>query len=237
MDYTFSNINDVLSYVNYMLGKDLLGKYISPQEFSQIFNEVQVELIDSMVQTFEENREMTSKLIPFVKTAGDNVNPPIYLDSYGKADFPADCVYHARGNYIQYLNDGCNAKAKYKQIVFLDQATFGGFMNMPMLNPLVNTKEVPPYMVIESGQMRIVPNIGTLSLTYIRYPIEIYYDYDIIGGEPVFLPAGQVHVNSTVQPQGSPSLTVNTEWGTDVLPTIANMIYQKASISIGSQPQ
>ena len=108
---------------------------------------------------------------------------------------------------------------------------------MPMMNPLKNPKEVPPYMVIESGQMRIVPNVGTISLTYIRYPVEIYYDYDVINGEPVFLPVGQTHVNDSVQPQGSPSLTVNTEWGTDVLPTIANMIYQKASISIGSQPQ
>ncbi len=216
-----------------MIGKDLLGQYVSPEDFSLIFNEVQVELIDSLVPRFEIDREVTSKLIQFIKTAGDNVNPPITLDSYGKAPFPDDCVYHARGNYFQYLNTGCSTKATYKQVVFMDQATFGGFMNMPMLNPLVNTKETPAYMVIESGEMRIIPNIGTFSLTYIRYPKEIYWDYDIINGEPVFLPAGETHVNSSVEPQGSPSLTVDSEWGIDVLPTIANAVLVKVKMSIG----
>lgn len=222
-----------------MIGKDLLGAYISPTEFAQAFNEVQIELIDSMVPRYEIDREITSKLIQFTKTAGDNVNPPIVLDSYGKAPFPDDCVYHARANYFQYLNNGCSATATYKQVVFLDQATFGGMMNMPMMNPTVNTKEVPALMVVESGEMKVTPNIGSFSLTYLRYPKQIYYDYDVINAEPVFLPVGSVHVNSTVQPQGTPSLTVESEWGLDVLPTLANATLTKvlSNLGFGNQQQ
>ena len=224
----FKNLGEILDYVNYELGQDLSGHYISPEDLTLIGNEVQVEYFNDQVNMFEVNREVSSNMIPFTKTAGDDVNPPIYINEYGKADFPADCVYNVRANYFQYLNKGCSTSAKYKQIVFTPQDFYGGAMNMPMMNPLTNPKEVPAYAVIESGQLKVVHNVGQFSMTYLRLPDSINFDYEEIGGEPVYLPPG------TYNSLGVLSTSKEFEWRPDVLPILASRILEKAAINIRS---
>lgn len=225
----FRNNGDILNYVNYVLGKDLMGKYISPEEYTLLANEIQVEYFNDEVNLFEVNREVSSNLIPFTKTAGDDVNPPLYPNSYGKVEFPDDCAYPARANYLQWLNVGCSSTAKYKQIIFTPQDFFGGAMNMPMMNPNENPKETPAYAVIESGALLIVPKLtNPISLTYLRMPESVNYDYEEIGGEPVYLPPGSFHTD------GSPSTSKEFEWRPDVLPILATKILEKAAINIRS---
>lgn len=221
-----TNLGDIYSFVNQILGKDTVGGYFPPNNFTLIFNEIQVELTKDLVRVFEANRDISQDLQPFIKTYGDNEFLPLQLDAAGKTPFPSDCVYPARANYLQFLNNGCSSTSTYKSITFVSQADFDYQMNMPMLNPLSNPNEVTPLCVIQNAQMLVVPNVKRIAFTCIRFAKDVVFDYDDIDGAIVYLPPNTFHLD------GSPSLSVEPEWSKDVYPELARRVIEKKSINL-----
>jgi len=59
-------------------------------------------------------------------------------------------------------------------------------------------------------------------------------DFDIVNDGLVFLPAGEVHVNSSVAPVGSASRTVELDWETQTHTDIINLLVGYASKKLRS---
>lgn len=226
--YQFNDFGDVLLYLLLKLGKDTTGEYVSPEEISLVGNEQQLEFMNLCISDFENTRRVSDALVPFTKTRGDNHFGPIHLteaNSYsGEAALPDDCVFRVRSNYMEYLNDGCTKSSKYKSITFVTQAQFDEAMDMPFMSPVENPKEVNPIAVIQNALLRVIPNVKKISLTYLRKPASVFFDYDVINDEPVYLPPGQNHVNDSIQPQGTPSRSVEFEWPIQEWPAIVAMM-------------
>lgn len=220
----FTNQGDMLNYVLKKLGKDVMGEYISPDDWMLALNAIQIELINHYVDNYEESTEVTADTYPFVKTYGDELFPPLILDTYGKVDFPTDIVLPARTSYTKYLNAGCTSTSEYKSVTLVTQMDFDGRMDQPMYNPLLNPNENGPLAVIQNGKIRVVPNIKQMSLTGLRFPINTYFDYDVINGSIVYLPPNRLHTTADPLPIGTLSLSVEPEWPRQVWPELCNRI-------------
>lgn len=206
------NLGEIFTYVQLKTGKDVFGGYMTPDNFQDFGNYVQLELLNSCVRVFEDTGELSDDLWPFVKVMGDNVNLPLEVDSYGYADKPSDYWYRARAGYNQIFNAavcGDPSTREYRSIEFVSQAEFDYRMSTELMAP--DTEE--PIAVIQNNKLLFRPQgITRVVFGYLRRPLDIYFDYDIIDGEVVYLPPGETHVNASVQAQGSASLSVEYEW-------------------------
>lgn len=221
-----TNLCDIYNQVVFLLGKDKVGGYVSPSTFSEAIKFVSTSYLDGLVKTFEQTKEVSTELQKLIKTAGGSNNPPIALDAYGFGAIPSDYRYHARSGYMKMYNENCSAKSKYTTIEFVSQHEFDHRMDVEMYMPDSDN----PICLFEDGKLRVAPVIPYFQFTYIRLAATPYFDYDIIDGEPVYLPVGQVHVNDSVEPTGSLSQSVEFEFPTGCYPELVNMIVKYFAI-------
>lgn len=215
-----TNLGDIFNRVVFLLGKDKVGGYVTPTKFNDAISFVNTSYLDMLVKEFELTKEVSSDLQRLIKTLGGANYPPIEIDAYGYGAIPSDYRYHARSGYNQFYNNTCDATTKYTTIEFVSQHEFDHRMDVEMYYPDANN----PIWLFEDGKIRVAPIIPRFQFTYIRMANTPYFDYDIIDGQPVFLPQGEVHVNDTVEPTGSPSLTVEFEYPVGSYTTLCELI-------------
>lgn len=221
-----TNLGDIYNQVVFLLGKDKVGGYVSPLNFNEAVKLVSTTYLDNLVGIFEQTKEISSELQLLIKTAGNANNVPIEIDAYGYGVIPSDYRYHARSGYTQFYNSSCTAEQKYTTIEFVSQHEFDHRMDVEMYKPDANN----PIWIFEDGKIRVSPVIPRFQFTYIRKAATPYFDYDIIDGEPVYLPVGSVHANSSVETAGSASLSVEFEFPTSCYPEIVNMLVKYFAI-------
>jgi hypothetical protein len=231
----FVNLGDIYQDLHKRLGKDVTGAYISPNDFMLALNTIQIELINRYAQNYESSTEVTADTYPFVKTYGDDEYPELVLNEHGKTDFPKDFLYISRSNNNRYINVGCKSETGYASIDLLSQMDFDGRMNTPMLNPIKNPRENGAIAVIQNGKIRVVPNVKRITLTGLRFPSNIVFDWEEINGQVVFLPVGSAHINGTTATVGSASSTVELEWPRQVWPEIVNMLVRYFAVNERSE--
>jgi len=211
------NLGEILDYVELKAGKDIFGGFFTPQNFQDVGNWAQWEQLNASVRVFEDTGELSDDLFPFTVIMGDSDVLPLVVNSYGYADKPSDYWYRTRAGYYQYIN----GVRQYRSIEFVNQADFDYRVSTELMAP----DEEEPIVVIQNDKFLFKPNIFTkVVFGYIRQPLEIYFDYDIISDEIVYLPPGEVHVNSSVEPTGSASLSVEYEWPESVHNVLAERI-------------
>lgn len=215
-----TNLGDIYNQVVFLLGKDKVGGYVSPLAFNEAVKLVSTSYLDNLVRVFEQTKEVSSELQMLIKTAGSANNAPLTIDEYGYTAIPSDYRYHARSGYTQFYNTGCGSEKKYTTIEFVSQHEFDHRMDVEMYQPNADN----PIWLFEDGKIRVAPVIPYLQFTYIRIAANPYFDYDIIDGEPVYLPVGSVHVNDSVEPTGSESLSVEFEFPTSCYPELVDLL-------------
>lgn len=226
------NLGQIIDYVTEVLNKDQYGGYVSPQTTNTLLPFVNIEKMNQLVKVFEDTREISRDLQPFVITLGSSDYPPITLDSYGYGEYPDDYYYLARGGYAQYLNNCTGYTVNTRMVLFIDQQDFAYRMSTALLAPTVDE----PIAVDENGKFLVRPQgIQSVVFTYLKTPATPYYDYDIIDGMVVYLPPNEVHVNSSVLPAGTPSLSVEFEYPIACVDDIANLLIQAYSKKIRSE--
>lgn len=238
-----TNLGQIYNSVLFRSGKDKRGGWITPTIFQDAIYFVNERKMNDLVDVFEKNGEVTSDLQPFIKTLGSPQYPALSftpvlagdVNKGGYAVIPTDYWYECRANYTKIVNMGCTSDSSYAPINFLKQHEFDAVMadsnDSPILDPVNNY----PVMVIQNDLFYIYPYISRCSFTYIKEPASPYFDYDIISGVPVYLPPNEVHVNSTVQPAGTPSLSVEFEYPESVVDSLIEMI--KAYIAVDNQSE
>lgn len=215
-----------------LLGKDTFGGTVTPESFNSMLQYVNVQKMNDLIKVFEEKREISRDLYPFMVTLGSSTTPPITLDEYGYGEYPSDYFYTARGITSTYLNSCGTYTENQHMVQFLDQAEYAYRISSAIMYPTVDE----PIAVDENDKFLVRPKgIPTVAFTYLRTPNQPYFDYDIISGRVVYLPPNETHVNSSVLPQGTPSESIEFEWPQAVVPDLINMIVSIYSISIRSE--
>jgi hypothetical protein len=77
--------------------------------------------------------------------------------------------------------------------------------------------------------------IEAVTFTYLRRPTDPVFDYDIVDTEIFYLPPGTYHQNSSVEPIGTPSASVEFEWPESVTYNLVELIVKYFTINIRSQ--
>lgn len=222
-----TNLGDIYNQVVFLLGKDKVGNYVTPENFNEALKKINAEYLTMLVNEFERTKQVSNSLQNLIKTAGGYNNPPITLDAYGYGTIPSDYRYHARSGYFQFYNVTCTAEKKYRSVRFVSQAEFDHLMDIEMYIP---TNEEPVFL-FDDGKLRVYPILQGFQFTYIRQAATPVFDYDIIGGEAVYLPVGSVHVNAdSGHPIGSESESVEFEFPLEDYPNLVNMLVRYFAI-------
>jgi hypothetical protein len=203
-----TNLGDIYNQVVFLLGKDKIGGYITPLNFNEGVKLVNTQYLDALVSKFEITKDVSNSLRNLIKTLGGSNYPPIALDKYGYGEIPSDLRYEARSSYNQFYNNGCSSVKQYRSIDFVSQAEWDHRHDVEMYHP--TTSE--PIWCFEDGKIRVSPILPSFQFTYVRFASVPYFDYDIVDGEPVYLPPGSVHVNSSVLPIGTASESAEFEY-------------------------
>jgi hypothetical protein len=224
------NLGNIFDDVLFRSGKDKIGGYITPDDFNIAWGPINQLYLTYLVNQFEQTKQLSSDLRTLIKTRGNDLYPPITLNSYGRGEIPEDYRYHARSQYTQWVNTHCSATSQYREVIFVSQAEFANRMSTEIYWP----DETEPIVCFETDDTFLVrPIMPKFSLTYIRMAVTPYFDYDIISGIPVYLPPGEKHSNSTVEPQGSLSLSVEPEYPQEAYPKLS--IIMTAYFAIGNR--
>ena len=236
-----TNLGQIYDEFLFRAGKDLRGGYITPDDFNRGIKIVNQRYLNTLVDNFEKDREITSDLQPFIKTLGSPQYPALSFtpvlagrpERGGYADIPADIWYEASSSYLEILNNNCSYETNYRSIEFVSQHQFDARMRSSIISPVDNPQENDPMLVTRNNQYFIYPYMTRISFTYIREPIQPVFDYDIINGIPVYLPPGSVH--TTGPNLGDPSLSVEFEYPESCLDHLTDLI--KSYIGIGNENQ
>ncbi len=215
-----TNLGQIYDDVLYRLGKDYRGGFVSPDKFNEAIRIVSERKLNRLVDQLELNKEVSSDLQPFVKTYGSVQFPSIEFTPVlqgnasrgGYAQVPSDFWQHVTSYYMKTENDGCDYVEDYTTVEFVSQHEADARLRTSITSPASNPRENNPIVFFRNNLFYIYPFLRRVSMTIIREAATPYFDYDIISGMAVFLPQGDTHVNSTVEPVGSPSLTVEFEY-------------------------
>lgn len=237
-----TNLGQIYQNSAFRSGKDLRGGFYSPEKFQFAIETVNQRYMNTLVDNFEKSKEVSTDLAPFIKTLGSpqfaalTFTPVLEGDNSkgGYADIPEDLYYEAVSSYLSILNQGCDSTSEYRSVDFVSQHHFDAIMRNSVVSPVLNP-ENDPVMVFRNNKYFIYPFLRRISFTYIRIPATPYFDYDLISGIPVYLPPGEVHQNSTVEPAGSPSLSVEFEYPENCVDILTDMI--KTFMAIGNENQ
>jgi hypothetical protein len=243
------NLGQILDYANYKLNKDYAGNTLTPDNYNLILPVINVEYLKWKYglpeqfrvgqpfapQQWEVAQKITDDLYMFKKMLGGNSgNPALQVDTYGVAAIPSDYLHVSSIRYDEYTNTSCNDTTasysiKTRVVETIPDAELGGRLS--------NSNRYPskkyPVCTQYPNYFQFYPNdLQYVIFTYIRMPSTPYYDYDIVNDAPVYLPPGSVHTNNSVEPSGSPSLSVELEWPLDTHPDIAELLVNIAAGSL-----
>lgn len=238
MTTTLGQIYDELLF---RAGKDLRGGYITPDDFNRAIKIVNQRYLNTLVDNFEKDREITSDLQTFIKTLGSPQYPAMSFtpvlpgrpERGGYATIPADIWYQATASFLEQLNEQCSYDTNYRSIEFVSQHEFDAKMRNSITSPVDNPSENDPILVTRNDKYFIYPYMPRITFTYIREPIQPVFDYDIINGIPVYLPPGSVH--TTGPNAGQPSSSVEFEYPESCVDHLTDLI--KTYIGIGNENQ
>lgn len=228
-----TNLGQIYDSVLFRSGIDLRGGWFTPNFFNDAIYSVNYEKMNQLIDVFERNMEVTSDLQPFVKTLGSVQFPPIEFTAVaasdlglgGYADIPEDFWYEARANYTKFVNTGCGvSRSEYSPVTLLKQHEFDAVMRDSNASPVLDPNNNYPVLVIQNDLFYVYPFVRRVAFTYIRQPLAPKFDYDIISGVPVYLPPGEVHINSSVLPAGTPSESVEFEYPESCVDSLIDMI-------------
>ena len=177
---------------------------------------------------FEKSQKITDDLSGLKIELGENGLPLMqFVD--GKANKPVDYWHYVSGRYEDRITKGCQQTPKWRPLIPVTSEERDAMLTSVIQKPTHRN----PVISIYSDYLAINPiDIQFVRVTYLRKPKTPFYDYDIINDQEVFLPAGQTHVNNSVQPQGSLSRTQDLEVPDDNYDDVVFMLLERAGIRL-----
>lgn len=241
------NLGDIYSAVLVRLGKDLQGNTLSPVNLNTILPLVNIAFFKIRYGLPEEYQpghpfprmewEITQKIKDDLRNStvmmGENGSSgPLVIDSNGVAIIPDNYIHHSSIWWNEYKKLSCGkTERRPRPVEVLSDNEWPSRLGDPNVKKRPSKKY--PVCKYENGYIQFEPrDLGSVDFKYLSFPASPYFDYDIINSEPVYLPPGQTHINSSVSPAGSLSISVEFIWPQDCVVELTNMIYLVASEGI-----
>jgi hypothetical protein len=77
-----------------------------------------------------------------------------------------------------------------------------------------------------NGKMEILPaDINFVDISYLRLPVDPFWDFVVVSGQESYLPEGQVHNGTGPMPQGTPSRSVDFDFPLSEREALENIVY------------
>jgi len=231
------NLNEILDQVYNKIGKDAYGNLITPDIYNQALDYVNTAKMNDYLEVYEEDQEITDNLRPFIVTLGDNDSTPLPLDSYGYGILPSNYLRYGKASRYDYENTPTGSRLIYRHIEMLSNKDFAYRLSTSLFSPSL----ARPILTIQNEKLLVRPQgIQTINLTYVRYPLVPFFDYDIISatGMPYYLPPGTEHDDTatlTCNPNfspGNPSISVEFEWYDDIHVDLVNELTKYFMINL-----
>jgi hypothetical protein len=234
-----TNLGEIYEELLFRAGKDLRGGYIPPDTFNKAIKTVNERYLNTLVDNFEKNREVTSDLQTFIKTLGSPQYPamnftPVFAGDPkkgGYANIPDDMWYQANSSYLEIMNVNCGLESNYRSVEFVSQHQFDARMRNSIISPVDNPEENDPVIVTRNDKYFIYPYLPRITFTYIRTPQNPYFDYFINPyGIPEYVPPGDINPDT-----GLPSTSVEFEYPESCFDHIVEML--KTYVGVGNENQ
>jgi hypothetical protein len=224
-----TNLNDIYQGVLTKLGKDAYGGVLSPPLFNRLIDYVNIDMLNDRLLILEKNQNVQEDLRPFNVVVGDGTSEPLITkpnQGYVTGAIPDNFVRFVTARVATYVNKGCEQSSfRPRYVEMLSNSDFRSRLSSALRFPSIRR----PIATIEDDDFLFAPDsIKKVSYTYIRRPKTPFFDFDVINGQPVYLPPNEFHAN------GNPSLSVELEWFVDVWPEFIERTYQQAAINIKS---
>lgn len=212
--FTPTQMNNDLQYVLY---KYLKVKYGLPEQ-------------PGSPQAFEIAQKITDDIKELKVWMGGPNAPMLGVNSKGRASFPSDYWHPASFFYVQSKKNSCDEiVTKNRRITPVTEDERVTRLSDALTAPTV----VHPICCLYSDFIQFYPvGIPFVHFTYLRKPETPYFDYDIVDDEVIFLPAGSVHTNNSVEATGSPSLTVELPLPDDAYEDVVNIMLADYGLEI-----
>lgn len=205
------NLQDVFDFINFIINKEISGKFISPREFTLLLQNNSFKYFKKFYDVPEEYQvgaplsriqwELTTtakkKLQRFQVTASQANGNALTVDANGYANMPSDIFY------VDYFNNDQGVGRIVKAHVFDDIKT----------NPITSPTKRDPIATIKQNRLQFAPQPdNTLEFHYLKYPATPNFDfYTDTNDNVVYLPPG-----TTSPADGTPanhtSTSVELDW-------------------------
>lgn len=186
-------VDKVYSAVSLLVNKDQLSGYLPPDEFNKYAEFAQREFIDlkySPLQGmgYESTYKMTDELSPVKKQTSLTITNGITVNSAGSATIPSDYLHFsaARGTFIF----GDEGKVVPIELVRDDEwaERLASEVNKP-------SKRFPILRQMD-GYFEVYPqDINNITLSYLKVPLEPWWNYTLSGSTPTFAETGGTTTN------------------------------------------
>lgn len=226
-------IKEIYDLVQYIVNKDTRGLSFTPEQLNTLFPMVSYEMLNTEVAklfptqyTPVGNDVITqSVILPFVTTV--SVSSPFGVPN----DYVRWCSMSSGGRRVTPVSSLEYAKAQ------------DNVYARPDIEPIVKR--------VGNSFVPLPTNLSTLTIDYIKKPVEPYYDYcqDSVTYDPIFMPVGSsivgtdLKLGSTVLHSGVikdgvtlpyASQTVEPEWEDKALPELVARILSKAGVNLSA---
>ena len=193
------NIDSVYQKVLALTNKEQRG-YITPQEFTLLANQAQMEIFEQYFYDMEywgkrtgseyENSDLVTGLEEKISlfqvwdTTGTSTNVSngwaVTFDNLGvNSD-----VYKLTNVYVQYANDPSLSYNKAEKVTIAE-------LNKYEDSPLLKSTFKRPYYILSQGKFYIHPeatNADNVKYSYIRKPAKVSWGYVVVAGKALFDP-------------------------------------------------
>lgn len=217
---------DLFKRINDFLKKDRRGGVYSELEHQRQLQRMNISYLETLLPFYEKDQDITDRIAKFKKVVNG-----LTLSS-GSYTVPSDYVRHCN---LGYRYDGSNYTAVD---VLTDNQWFS------RLGSSVSTPSTRfPIATYREGNIDFEPITLTgnyLRYTYIRYPVEPYFDgyYDSVTGVFTYMGVGtskvlgatEYGINGELPTQTLNSRTIELEWDDDDKWIIADMILRDLGI-------
>lgn len=227
-------LEEIRQYIQIKLNKNQQGWSLTPVRFNILLKALNIDYYESKVQKPDAPNmgyEFSKKYIDLFRVFKKRVTIPL-VDQKGV--IPDDYRHYSSVYYDRYYNstEGCDMDIDSRFIPYIKDSKLIRRITSSIEKP---TLDFPLWTFIDNEIVVYPKEIKNIVFTYLRKPLDPYYDYDIVSSKEQYLPPGETHVNSTVEPIGSASKSVELEYPEAVHIEIADWLYEVASTSLKDQ--
>lgn len=210
------SVNEIKERVELLAAKDQKTIYLNADKINKYFPIALDKILQEQRMKMEAGL-MSSDALDDLKVRGDYVVP-----SNGQLPKPADYLYYdvAVVN-VFYQNKNKQQFVTKNLVEYVTDSEFAHRISSLVSPP---TKQRPIVYGIEDGLQFYPPNVGIVTLQYVKQPLQPFWNYTTVSNEQVYAATGGSLVNPNDGSGGSTDFELPYQFKDDLIFTICELL-------------